>query len=281
MARRTWYTGGAPTDLDRDAVSTGIGDTLREAREAQGRTLEDAARAVRARIAQLQALEDERFDSFGGEVYAKGFLRSYALELGLDPAPLIEAFRREVGEDDTSVSGAMVRPVRTPGPKGTTPPAWAAWVLVAAVVVAGLFFLGQIFPSAPDRPAEEDLGGPPVAPAQPEDAEEAEEPVGPEEPETEPAPEPEEPEEPEFEGVEVILATENASWMRVTVDGAVLLEETVAAGETLVYPGAEVIVRIGNAGGVRIQYNGEDLGAPGAIGEVVELRFTEEGVEPV
>jgi hypothetical protein len=69
--------------------------------------------------------------------------------------------------------------------------------------------------------------------------------------------------------------------MRVTVDGAVILEETVSEGETLRYEGDEVIVRIGDAAGVRIQHNGEDLGPAGGSGEVVDLRFTEDGVEDV
>jgi len=270
-------------------VSTGIGDTLREAREAQGRSIEDAARAVRARTGQLQALENDDFDDFGGDVYAKGFLKSYALELGLDPAPLVEEFKRQAGDDTGSVTTSMVRPVKTPGPKGTTPPAWAAWVLVAAVVVAGLFFLGLISPgSAPDQ-AGEDIDSPPVPSAPgveegPAD-EEGEQPEGrtedegPEEPAEEP--EPEEVEEPEIEGVEVIFALERRSWMRVTVDGAVLLEETVPEGETLQFEGDEVIVRIGDASGVRTNFNGEDLGPAGGPGQVVELRFTEDGVEEV
>lgn len=271
-------------------MSTGIGDTLREAREAQGRSIEDAAQAVRARTAQLQAIEDDHFDSFGGDVYAKGFIKSYALELGLDPAPLIEQFNREVGHPDESVTSSMVKPVKTPGPKGTTPPAWAAWVLVAAVVVGGLYFLGLITPgSTPDQAAEE-IDSPPVssAPGNEETEEPGDEPEDvTEEPgttgeEADPADEgAEEADEPEIEGVEVIFALERRSWMRVTVDGAVLLEETVPEGETLRYAGDEVVVRIGDAAGVRIQHNGEDLGPAGGSGEVVDLRFTEDGVEDV
>lgn len=271
-------------------MSTGIGETLREAREAQGRSIEDAARAVRARTAQLQAIEDDRFDNFGGDVYAKGFIKSYALELGLDPAPLIEEFNREVGHEDEGVSSGMVKPVKTPGPKGTTPPAWAAWVLVAAVVVGGLYFLGLITPGSTPDQAGEEIGTPPVTSA-PED-EEAEDPgdepedvteePGNAEDEPEPVEEtPEEGDEPEIEGVEVIFALEGASWMRITVDGAVLREETVPAGETLRYEGDEVVVRIGYASNVRIQHNGEDIGSAGGPGEVVDLRFTEDGVEEI
>src|SRR5918995_1236761 len=72
-----------------------IGEALRSAREAQGKSLDDAAVATRIRSSYLEALEEERFGDLGGNVYAKGFLRSYAGYLGVDPAPLLEAYRAQ------------------------------------------------------------------------------------------------------------------------------------------------------------------------------------------
>ncbi|HEY7605171.1 MAG TPA: helix-turn-helix domain-containing protein, partial [Actinomycetes bacterium] len=72
-----------------------IGEALRSAREAQGKSLDDAAVATRIRPTYLEALEREQFGELGGNVYAKGFLRSYAGYLGVDPAPLLEAYRAQ------------------------------------------------------------------------------------------------------------------------------------------------------------------------------------------
>src|ERR671911_2223785 len=72
-----------------------IGEALRSAREAQGKSLDDAAVATRIRSSYLEALEEERFGDLGGNVYAKGFLRSYAGYLGVHPAPLLEAHRAQ------------------------------------------------------------------------------------------------------------------------------------------------------------------------------------------
>jgi cytoskeleton protein RodZ len=72
-----------------------IGEALRSAREAQGKSLDDAAVATRIRPSYLEALEQEQFGELGGSVYAKGFLRSYAGYLGVDPAPLLEAYRAQ------------------------------------------------------------------------------------------------------------------------------------------------------------------------------------------
>ncbi len=42
-----------------------------------------------------------------------------------------------------------------------------------------------------------------------------------------------------FDGVELFLALEEDSWMRVTVDGTVVFEQVAAQGETLPFPGEE------------------------------------------
>lgn len=77
-------------------MRSGIGDTLRAARRAQGRTLSDAAEATRVRETYLAALEQGDFGALGGDVYTRGFLRSYARYLELDPEPLVQAYLAEV-----------------------------------------------------------------------------------------------------------------------------------------------------------------------------------------
>jgi cytoskeleton protein RodZ len=260
-------------------VSTGIGDTLRSAREDQGRNLEEAARSLRVRTDYLRALEEERFDAFGGDIYAKGFLRNYAVELGIDPQPLLDTYRREVGQDDVQTP-QLVGGMATPRQARSAPPPWVAWLLVAVVVIAGLGVLGLMqgggrtpdvaspdAPGTPPRSSNEDANGDAAAE---DDEEEAQ---GEDEAE-------EEAEEPEPEGVEVLLAFEGRSWMRVTIDGTVAEELTVEAGETLRYQGDdEVEIRFGDPGAVRGTLNGEDLGALGTRGQPITLVFTTEGAE--
>jgi cytoskeleton protein RodZ len=281
----------------KDAVSTGIGDRLREARESQGLSLDDAAADLRARVDQLRALEEERFTEFGGDVYAKGFLRSYATELGLDPEPLLDTYRREVSHDHMHAPG-FVGGVSAPPKQRSAPPPWLVWVIAAAVIVAGFAFLSTIGSGVapPTASPDEPIGTPPPS-ADPDDEPADEDPADTdpdtdptdEEPEPEPddAPEPEEdedeePEPAEPEGVELLIAFEEASWMRVIIDGTTVLEAVVAEGETRQWRGEEEIeIRYGNPGGVRVEFNGEDLGPQGARGQPVTLRYTPDGVEPV
>jgi cytoskeleton protein RodZ len=256
-------------------VSTGIGDTLRVAREEQGRTLEDAARTLRVRTDYLRALEDERFDVFGGDIYAKGFLRNYAVELGLDPQPLLDTYRREVGHDDVHAT-QLVGGVAAPKAPRSAPPPWIAWLLVAVVVLAVLAFIGGALNGRSPEVATDEPAGPPPAPAPSEPAQD-EDTDGDGEEEAEQEPEEEAP----LDAVELLLALEENSWLQVSIDGTVVFEQTVPAGETLPFEGSdEVTVRYGNAGGVRVQLNGEDLGAPGGRGQVVTIVYTPEGAEP-
>jgi cytoskeleton protein RodZ len=262
-------------------VTTGIGEALLEAREQQGRALDELARSMRLRTEQLRALEEERFASFGGDIYARGFLRSYALELGLDPQPLLDTYRREVSGDDLTGARLIAPGAGGPGPTGrSAAPSWAGWVMAAVVILAGLGLIGQFAGSrAPPTASPEEAAAPPAPAESGEDDPEA----GPDVTEGEdgdgdaPDDAPEEGADPDPAGVDVLLALEEETWMRVTVDGAVVYEQVAAQGETLPFSGEdEVLVRFGNAGGVRVEFNGEDLGVPGARGSVLEVAYTPE-----
>lgn len=67
-----------------------IGATLREARERRGLTIEQVAQDTRISARFLEALEAEAFELLPAPVYVRGFLRSYASYLRLDPQPLLD-----------------------------------------------------------------------------------------------------------------------------------------------------------------------------------------------
>src|SRR5437660_7898674 len=58
-----------------------------------GKSLEEASRDTKIKPDYLQALEKESFESLRGDVYVRGFLRSYSSYLGLDPDKVITAYR--------------------------------------------------------------------------------------------------------------------------------------------------------------------------------------------
>lgn len=70
-----------------------IGSRLRAAREAKGISLEVAEDETKIRRRYLEALENGRADDIPGEVYLKGFLRTYGNFLGLDGPGLVEEYK--------------------------------------------------------------------------------------------------------------------------------------------------------------------------------------------
>lgn len=70
-----------------------IAEDLRHRREELGKSLEDAQTATKIRLRYLEALEAAEPGQIPGEVYVKGFLRSYGDYLGLDGWALVERYK--------------------------------------------------------------------------------------------------------------------------------------------------------------------------------------------
>lgn len=69
-----------------------IGDTLKEAREQIGISIEEASEDLKIRPSQLQEIENGDFKSFKDVFYLKNFIKEYAKYLGLDPIAIIDDF---------------------------------------------------------------------------------------------------------------------------------------------------------------------------------------------
>lgn len=69
------------------------GRRLRVHRQAKGLEVERIATQMHLRPAIVEALEQDRYDELPGPVFVIGYLRNYARLVGLDPQPLIEAYR--------------------------------------------------------------------------------------------------------------------------------------------------------------------------------------------
>lgn len=249
----------------------GIGSALREAREEQGRELSEAAAATSMRVVQVEALENDRWEQFGGDVYAKGFLKSYAVWLGLDPEPLLEKYRRYVQHDAMDPLALTAGPVT--GEPRSEVPAWLLRFGAALGVIALAVGLVNLVQSKSPDPADPEL--PAAAPDPVATPSTSPEPDG-----GTPSPEPSP--SPTFDGVELTLAFEGASWVSVTVDGQPRQEGLFEEGDVLdLQADEEVVVRLGNAGGVRGLLNGESIGPFGQPGDVRDIRFTPEGYEEI
>jgi transcriptional regulator with XRE-family HTH domain len=69
-----------------------LGQYLRDAREAMGIDLRDAAQQTRISFNYLKALEEEDFSKLPGEVFVKGFLKSYGRFLRLEESEVLKRY---------------------------------------------------------------------------------------------------------------------------------------------------------------------------------------------
>ena len=75
-----------------------VGDLLRQTREAKGLSLPQVEEITKIRHKILEALEQGAYDQLPAPVFVKGFLRNYAVLLGLNPEEVIQKYKEEAGE---------------------------------------------------------------------------------------------------------------------------------------------------------------------------------------
>ena len=137
--------------IDRSDANRGVtaepGPTLPErlyaARERKGVDLYRAERDTKIRARYLGALERGDYKELPGAVYTKGFLRNYALYLGLDPEEVLTQWRSERGDSkEPAPVIAVPRPIATPRKGLTFSPGMIVVVLLTVVVIGFGAYLG-------------------------------------------------------------------------------------------------------------------------------------------
>lgn len=129
-----------------------VGTTLRRQRETKRMGLAEVSRVTRIPVATLEAIEQDHFDDLPGEVFVRGFLKSYAQTIGL-------------GADDIVAHYTASRRVAMVTPLPVASPVQAAreghgrrfGVAIALVLLLILFTLALsivLKPRGRDMPAE-------------------------------------------------------------------------------------------------------------------------------
>ena len=141
-----------------------IGDSLREARMRRGLSPADVHKAIRIRERYLTALEEERWDMLPGDVYTKGFLRTYAVFLGLNGTLYIDEFNTRIARHDEEHPPLVAHPtVETTPRRWSTPVVVVAAILVLGAAVAGLVAWRLGGSSTPPKASSPPPGGVSVA----------------------------------------------------------------------------------------------------------------------
>jgi len=79
-----------------------FGRKLREARERRGLSLRQIASATKISVPTLEALERNDITRLPGGIFSRGVVRSYALEVGLEPESTIDEFMGQFPHDSVT-----------------------------------------------------------------------------------------------------------------------------------------------------------------------------------
>lgn len=229
---------------------TGIGPALRRARRSRGKSLEEASRETRIRAEYLNALEGERFESFRGDVYVRGFLRSYSSYLGLDADRVLAVYNRHFGEPAPTLPDPEPAPPRAPRvvnprlfPLRSRHPSWL-FVAAGAALVIVVLAVGGMFRGAPAPAGGAPANAPSVPLASP------------------------------LRVVVTVLTREPVAAI-VTVDGARAFEGVLKGGEGRSWSGLQrITLRLSRGSVALVTVNGRSLGTPGTSGAPWSASFT-------
>jgi len=137
-----------------------LGQYLHNARLAKNIDLRDAAQQTRISIQYLRALENEDFSKLPGEVFVKGFLRSYGRFLNLDESEVMDKYAQLKPQQASPSTpppsaGNAVAPGERETPKGTPvePFVWGA-----VIVMLLLVFLFSSLPSRLSKNIQQPAG---------------------------------------------------------------------------------------------------------------------------
>jgi cytoskeleton protein RodZ len=136
-------------------MSEDFGSYLKHERELRGVPLDEIAQSTKISISFLRALEESRFEDLPGEVFIKGFIRSYGQAIGSNVDELLAAYLESSSKhQDTETPHPA-----TSSPKEEQPERHSAFPMKAVLgfVAALLIIVGGIYwvTSEPDENARQ------------------------------------------------------------------------------------------------------------------------------
>lgn len=104
-----------------------IGNWLRQEREARGLTHADLQAITKLRMHYIVALEDGNFDLLPGGVYTRAFVRTYALGMGVNPAPIMHRYDEICRNMQRSLAPLEMATPAVSGPRRLARGIWATF----------------------------------------------------------------------------------------------------------------------------------------------------------
>jgi len=233
-----------------------LGDTLRERRIALGVTLDQAEQATRIRARLIDALEEGEYARLPNPGYVRGYISSYARFLDLDPLPLLALYKSETGvgrfhELNLPQTEEAVAPT---GQQHAMPlRSGIIVVVIIALVSLSIWAVTRIWkgpePTPPEPATVTETTETPAGDSGTDETvvEQTAKPASTLEPFT----------------VQVVVAKNGASWLKVTVDDKKAYEGTLTGGQGKRFEAAKnATIVVGKPSAVTILRDGKRVKIP-------------------
>ena len=226
-----------------------VGTSLKEMRKSAGFSVDQLSARTRIPTSVIEDLERDNFSTCGGPTYARGHIRTIARICGVVDSEVLAAFESQTIPLSKSIRDLLNDTSATAAKKERKPLSWkalggvAAGVFAFALVGVGIISSGNNNSVTVTSNSETSENSPVAA---------------------------------KRNGVEVKLTGVNGlSWVAISDStGTTQFSGRIRQGEERTFSDNQLLyVVIGNAGAIKLTVNGEDIGVPGSVGEVVRLEF--------
>ncbi len=236
-------------------MSLSVGERLKSAREAKKLSIEEASGITKIQRQTLEAIEENRVQEAMDPVYARIFVRKYAVFLGVDGGALVNEYpglSRGPGEGSLPPPQAAGQP----SPRPVVPP----FLLPAGIALAALVGIGFVGYMAVDlfhtlRQPRPPAPAAPAAPQQPKLLVPASKPL------------------------KLTVQTTADVWIQLKADGSVVFQNVLAKGSRESWVAkSDLELWTGNAGAMQLFLNGKPLEGLGR-GVRKGVRITRAGLQ--
>jgi hypothetical protein len=228
------------------------GAELRAAREAKGLSRQHIAEITKISSRTLEAVERGDYSQLPGGIFMRSFVRTYALEVGLNPDAVLRAFLAECPPEVGDIPGASPDSIDGPGRPGALDSLpWGRFAAAAALVMIIVGSAYAYLSRPPDGASRENAVSTQVPPVSPSPVATSGASLG------------------------IDLTAVAPCWLSVAVDGQTSKMRLLARDESLAFRAdRELTVKVGDGAALRVTVNGQPLRALGEPGEPVTVSIT-------
>lgn len=228
-----------------------VGELLKQEREAQGKTIEDVAKATKMSTIIIAGLEADHFSVLPAPVYVKGHLRTYARHLGLSEDAVVDKYLRFTQQQEsTELDEWDAIELELHEEKQRSGRRWV-WIAAAAAVIVVVFIIWYLA-SRPGDPSDA-VADAPATVTEPAGGTVAGDSMI------------------EWHKLELLAVARERTWLSVSIDGEPVADLTLERGEERRWEAEEYFkLDVGNGGGLALYLDGEFLGTAGSGSRLVE-----------